>query len=423
MVYSDTGAYIASGFEGTVPGDRPITYGLFLRHSSLAASLWFTVISQALLLSALLYYFIGKVWSEPKARLRAFLGSTVLLILGSGISYFASLLMADIFTPVSFLILFILIFDAPKNKVYFGLLSLVYLFVTSTHLTHAPAHLAMLLALALLKLFPLRFLELLTWRKWAIGLALVMLNFLFLPAVHYYYNGGFVSSKNGHIFFTARMVENGALKALLADECDHENYALCAYKDSLPIYGSDFLWQPSSVLYKLGGWGEHAAEYKHLNKQIFTHVKYLQIYLRHFYGVALFHLSEHNVGEELIPMGLNTPPGWEIDNHFKEELPRFLAAKQANDYWPSKIAAINNWVYFVFILSLLVVLLELVFSKSNLYLKLLICCSLLFYLGNFFVVCIASSASRYNSRLDWLIVFLAIVVVMDRLGNLKRLGN
>ncbi|MFK8101257.1 MAG: hypothetical protein AB8G15_01985, partial [Saprospiraceae bacterium] len=40
LVYSDTGTYIQSGFELFVPVDRPLTYGLFLRYTSLGISPW-----------------------------------------------------------------------------------------------------------------------------------------------------------------------------------------------------------------------------------------------------------------------------------------------------------------------------------------------------------------------------------------------
>jgi len=61
LVYSDTGTYIASGFEGKVPNSRPITYGLFIRHSSLTASLWLSAFAQCLMVSLLLYYFSHRV--------------------------------------------------------------------------------------------------------------------------------------------------------------------------------------------------------------------------------------------------------------------------------------------------------------------------------------------------------------------------
>ena len=56
IVYSDTSTYLASGFELEAPFDRPIMYGLLLRLSSLnGISLWFTIFSQGLIVSILIY--------------------------------------------------------------------------------------------------------------------------------------------------------------------------------------------------------------------------------------------------------------------------------------------------------------------------------------------------------------------------------
>ena len=49
LLYPDTGTYAHSGLKLFVPQDRPILYGLFIRLSSLWASLWFVVLAQALL--------------------------------------------------------------------------------------------------------------------------------------------------------------------------------------------------------------------------------------------------------------------------------------------------------------------------------------------------------------------------------------
>ncbi len=55
LLYSDTGTYIRSGFLGTVPLDRPIIYGLFLRHISLSVTPWLVIFTQGLLISILMY--------------------------------------------------------------------------------------------------------------------------------------------------------------------------------------------------------------------------------------------------------------------------------------------------------------------------------------------------------------------------------
>jgi hypothetical protein len=413
LVYSDTGTYIASGFEGKVPNSRPITYGLFIRHSSLAASLWLCIFIQCITLSGLLYYFTNKVILNRNTTKWYFLGITLALILLSSLPWFTSMLMADFFTPISYLLLFILLFDTPKNKLVLGGLALVYLYTTSTHLTHAPAHLFLAFGMAFIKLFKGNIFSILTWRKLAYGLVLILMNFIFLSIIHFCYHGGFKSSQSGHIFITARMIESGAMKAVLDDNCATKNNLFCAYKDSLPNNGSEFLWLPESILYKLGGWESNEQEFKALNKTIFQTPKYLKIYLSHFFRVLKFHLLEHNVGEELIVLGANSPPGWEIDAHFKSELPQLIASKQANGFWYNKLNGLNQLIEIVLILSILISCYLLFFTHASAYLKIFSICFFFVYLGNMLAVCIASSGSRYNARLDWLLVFIAILLLIE----------
>lgn len=423
LVYSDTGAYIASGFEGTVPGDRPISYGLFLRHSSLATSLWFTVLAQALLLSVFVYRLFCKIWSEPKTRWWAFLLGIMVLIFFSGASYFTSMLLADISCSLSLFLLFFLLFDSPNNKWFFTLLVLGYLFVSSMHLTNVYSHLVVVFGVGILKLLRSDFLMTLPWRKWVIGSAIVLLNFLFLPALHSYYDGGFVTTKNGHLFISARNIESGAMKQFLDDKCALENYAICAYKDSLPRVGSDFLWLPESVLYKLGGWDENGDEYKEINYKIIFSAKYFPLFFSYYLKVVVHHFSEHGIGEELISMDLKSPPGAQIQKRFNGELPGFLNAKQAKDEWKGKFDGINEWIYWTFILSIIFIFYVLLLGKVDFYLKGFIWLCIFMYVGNFLAVCVASSGSRYNSRLDWIIALAAILILFSKIGRLKRFAT
>ncbi|MDP3929784.1 MAG: hypothetical protein Q8R57_12235, partial [Bacteroidota bacterium] len=126
LLYSDTGAYIASGFEGKVPLDRPITYGLFLRHASLAHSLWFVVLAQSIIVSALLWVVFTHFLGSGKRAAIWFLALVFGLNLISSLPWISGMLMADIFTPISFLLLYILMFQTPTKKWLLVFVALAY---------------------------------------------------------------------------------------------------------------------------------------------------------------------------------------------------------------------------------------------------------------------------------------------------------
>jgi hypothetical protein len=58
LVTSDSGTYINSAIQLTVPDDRPITYGLFILITGFKKSLWFVIFTQGLLLAWLLLSYI-----------------------------------------------------------------------------------------------------------------------------------------------------------------------------------------------------------------------------------------------------------------------------------------------------------------------------------------------------------------------------
>ncbi|MCC6186456.1 MAG: hypothetical protein IT256_04820, partial [Chitinophagaceae bacterium] len=60
IVTGDTGSYISSGFSLKPPIDRPIFYGLFIRFTSLGASVWLTVFVQCFILAYVVIQFLRK---------------------------------------------------------------------------------------------------------------------------------------------------------------------------------------------------------------------------------------------------------------------------------------------------------------------------------------------------------------------------
>jgi hypothetical protein len=188
---------------------------------------------------------------------------------------YSDMLMPDFFTGLSLILLVILLLFPPKNIWVLVATIWSYWFFTSTHLTHAPAHLFLLIALIILKWLMPKFWMGLSWKSLKVNLVLVLMNFIFLPTLHYLYKGGFISSKAGQVFLLARNIENGSVQTYLNDACGHTNYRMCLYKDSLPKSAPEFLWDPNSVLVKIGGWEENKLEIEAINHHIFFEPKYL----------------------------------------------------------------------------------------------------------------------------------------------------
>jgi len=273
LVYSDTSTYIASGFTLQPPVDRPIMYGLFLRFTSLnGVTLWSVVVLQGLLLSMLLYRVhnfladgFDKKWKSTGYLLLVTISSL------SGAGWAASHLMPDIFTSIMVLTFLLIILEARASR---SSVSMYILFGISVavHFSHVPISLALLLIAFLVwiyqhrrgtKPFKLRIL--------AILLGIILLGYGSMASS---------SSKSRHVFLMGAFIEQGIIGEFLQEHCEERPYKLCAFRDSLPAYSWQFIWEPSSPLYQLGGWKETREEFSEIINQTFTSPKYIWIHVK-----------------------------------------------------------------------------------------------------------------------------------------------
>jgi len=406
FVFSDTGTYINSGFESHVPGDRPIFYGLFLRHSSLAVSLFISIFFQAVIVVGTLFYFIKRFSTEVN---KTILISISILILLSALPWFTSLLLPDIFTPISFILLLILLLEEERN-IYIKLCVLIlYWFTTGSHLSNIITQLFFVVLLFGLKLLPIEIFQIVRFKKLFIIALLIFSNWIIVPSIHKIYGGGFIASKSSHIFLIAKNVESGILQKYLKENCPEKNFKLCNYVDELNTSAPEFLWAENSVLYKLGGWQANEDEYKYINQQILTTPKYLTLFIYEAAISGVKQLFSNEVGQEFIKYGENTPPYWEVEWHVKKDFERYKLAKQNLiglnvDF--GIVTMINNIAIWISLLALTFILfIKGSDSKFN----------LIYILSLFFVVCnamvsggLSTVSSRYNSRLSWILIFIAV---------------
>ena len=151
LLNPDTGTYLFSGYKLEVPNDRPIFYGLFVRATSLSTTGWFTIAVQSLMVSGVLYLFLKHFTPFrhlPLAHLLLLIGLTF----ATGLSVSVSQIMPDIFTPLAFLCIALLLFASGLSR-----WRLVFLF--SCLFISLIAHNSHLLICLLLVFAPLAFIS------------------------------------------------------------------------------------------------------------------------------------------------------------------------------------------------------------------------------------------------------------------------
>lgn len=218
LVTSDSGTYIRCGFEGTVPIDRPLFYGLFVRFFSFKINLMWPIIVQNLILAVLLYKLYNHFLTGANNRMIYFF-ITLLICACTGVAWFSAQLMADVFIGISFLS-FALLLLKPTQRTETGLLILFFIMGVISHNSHLlifGIFSALILICVGLNLFSLK--NYIPLKRVYMVLFLSLFAWFINPAINLIYEGKFKQSGSPYAFFAAKYAENGILKEYLKEKC------------------------------------------------------------------------------------------------------------------------------------------------------------------------------------------------------------
>ena len=414
LVFPDTGTYISSGFDNYVPIDRPIFYGWFLRHVSLAESLWLPVLGQSLLLALLLYYFF-RHFVEARYRPALYLGFVFFCTLFTGLSVHVSTLIPDVFAPIMILSLGLLLL-APGLKVRDQILiGIILFFSMAVHYAHLFTAFLILAAMAVLYIV-FRKQRLMQLRPLLLSWGIVLLSALLIPATNWMMGESFGLSKGGHVFMMQRLIQWGVIEEYLDNVCPEKGYRLCEYKDDIP---RNFIWNQESPLYKTGGWMENKEEYQAIFGEVFSDWQYLRIILARSLETSLELFFSFDVGDTTAPELEGSSPFETIKWRFPEQWRRYLGSRQSFEKLDFSLL---NYVQRVALLGgLFISILLLLSRRVPLPQKMLV---------GFFLVCLVANAMvfaalsgvfpRYQSRVMWLIL-LPLFALATRYSWFQRL--
>jgi hypothetical protein len=416
LVFPDTGTYILSGFTNVVPKDRPIMYGLFIRHVSLWESLWLVIVVQGMLVSLSVFYYF-KYLSINRNYLPFFLLYIFLITFFTGASINVSQLIPDVFTSISILSLGLLIFVRHLKLRDLIIISVLLVLSISVHTSHVMLIILVSLLLSLCYLFK-RFRQLLPFLKYQRILlvwSLILFTCLTVSLVHYGFGGGFTMSKGKHVFLMGRFIEMGILNDYLQDNCDDKKYEICAYKDMMMW---DFIWdEKNSPLYKTGGWEANKEEYLVIIKDIFITPKYFKTFLIKSIGSGFIQFFNFETGDTP-RLDVGSAPHSTITSFFEGQEMEYLSSRQCKgklDYF-----LLNNCQNYFFAFSLFFLLLFLVL-RMPLEVKYTIVYILIALLINAMVCGTFSGISpRYQSRVIWLLP-LPLILSLTNKSTLKIL--
>ncbi len=412
LVYPDTGTYVLSGIESRVPVDRPILYGLFLRHTSMRATMWLSLFAQLLIVSSVLFAFI-KTYFRNNSYKNIFYFILVPLIGCTAISIKSSTLIPDVFTPLTILCFAILLRrnQAAILRLWF---MAVMIFCISVHQSHL-----MILLLAFL-LFTLSEIIQNGWQEviakarplWFL-LPILLFSIVVTPLLNLSYSGKFFWSKSGGIFMMGRLADNGMLQDYLRKNCDAHSYEMCNYVENIP---SDFLWDDRSPLHKMGGWENPSLEYDRIFWDMMTTPKYFAQFCYKSLSASVVQFFTFNISlrAENDAMGHDSPPHYALRTVYSHEMNQYLGSNQnikRLDYTPLDIR--QTW----FIIGLFSLFALIKISKLGKYTTTFnrILSLIFFYTLSNAIVCgtLSIPNPRYQTRVFWLIPLVILIVIIS----------
>ncbi|MFK8005704.1 MAG: hypothetical protein AB8H03_05005 [Saprospiraceae bacterium] len=403
--YPDTSTYLASGFELETPADRPIGYGIFILLSSLnGLSVWLVILGQAIIIFYLLrltFHYFFPNWTKQKTLI-----TFLLLSLFSSFSFVTSQLISDIFSPIGAICLFHLFLNRTLKKSNRNWLVGIYILSVVMHMSHVGINMILIIILSLFSKV--------LFHKFEIQKTIIFILLTFSCVL----SMGSALGKSTHVFFMARLSENGILKKYLDEHCEKKDYKICAFKDNLPTTANAFLWEKYSPVYHTGGWVDSKPEYVEIIKGTFSSWEYLTLHIEESFETTKRQLLLFEAGDGNIAYRDGTSLFERFQKYFPREFENYKNSiiyrtedKIMRDYF----ASINSVHYFVAFLSFLINCLFLIFYKNKKEVFYWFVCFLMvtILVSNFLNASLVVNAHRFGAKVSWLLLLSALLVIFN----------
>ncbi len=415
LVYSDSGTYLHSSTDLITPMDRPIYYGFFLRITAMKEYTWIAVIMQGLI-GAFLIKDLLSIYFK-KHLLSISLIVLLLLAVFTGLPWYASQLMPDIFTAFAGVCV-ILLLKKTDAQMYQKILYFCLLFLSiGVHLSNT-----LIIGLVVMVLFTYDFIRL----KGKIKSIILSYSAIFVTCliglishstINYIQHGVFKTSRGTDLFLAAKCLETPLLKTYMNDNPHHISIPFSDQIDSIPNSTCAFLWDSKSPLNKAGVDRIKTSEsYGPVIKDLLSIPKYRRLFLKEMFNSSLVQVKFHSIGSGLLSYQENSAPMSAIKNSFDRDLYSYRHAIQYSEdleYFYPRI--LSKWVFNCSILICLIVLF--VRKLRTELLALFIFTFAILYWNAFITAGLANIYDRLQVRVVWLLTFTAIVVIIKLVTN------
>jgi len=420
FVFSDTGAYLESALTQHVPYDRPVYYGIFAAMLHWRISLWPVVIAQSLIVVRLVNLILSAIFGLDSWIWRFCL--TALLATASGLPSFVGQITPDVFTSAMILAI------ALCTMSWANLTLADRIFVLGVIIASVTFHNGnVLIAFAIVP--SVIFVAMFGWRSpsWR-GLVrmscAVAIGVAALLASNIIAGRGITLSSGSSVILFAKLLEYGPALETLHDVCTRRpaDFAVCRQRQALdeyanapfdptrPIVMDDFLW--SGPLASLGGFEEFHAEAAILVRDALHRLRWKHAALaarQTLEQMRWFRAGDglRHYRETVQPsMAIRWIFGESVFNQYNQSLQQTSALS---------FSGLNLLQYVSVSIAALVITIAFVFqSTATQNTKSLAVLVLTFLVMNAAVTgTLAGVSDRYQSRVIWLLPFVAAALVLS----------
>lgn len=332
------------------PADRPITYGLFIRITSIGGfTLWTTIASQAALMVRLIELLLRRLRPYSKPAPGALALIVLVLALTTSLPWVVSQVMADIYTPMMVLCMVLLVLsnEAARHPYQRVLLYLLFFFTVAAHLSHP------VLAVILLSFLLVLRSVLHCWTD--IRLAIRPIGIMFGLAIAAYPIMSSATVKSGNVLFMGSMVEHGVTRAYLEEHCANEAYKLCAWKDRFPERAFQFHWDQTGAMGSYSGWPEASEEFGRIIRGTLSEPKYIALHIKASLAATWKQLGMYEIGDGWGSFKEGTGVYYILERHMRHDMWAMTKSRQyvAEMTWIQGFMPVHTWVLRIALVVLL----------------------------------------------------------------------
>ena len=423
--YSDSGTYLWTAFSDYAPIDRPLFYGVFMKHASLMTSLWLIVLAQALSVAIPLFYCFKYFTGTTKFRIYYMIFIFVITFF-TGVSINVGQLIPDVFAPVALLCIALFLF-VPKFRVgEMALVSFIFVIAVGVHNSHIPIS-ALVLVIFLSGFIFKKTRQILQKARVRVSrilyaIILVISSYLMVSTVHYNAGLKFAVSRYSHVFFMARLYDCGILEQYLHDACPKYHYHICSYQGKFPW---DFLWDyTTSPLYQNGGWEGNRDEFNAIIRDIITTPKYWPRLIARETEATVKQFFTFETGDTG-PQADGSSVITALQHHWAENVKEFFQGRQQGKKldWTILNMFQSYLMAFLFLCTILIYFIPGFNPKYKLFLTYILVALLVNAMVCGTVACIVD---RFQSRVIWLLALPFMLYLANRevsFGSLKKIFN